>query len=421
MKKRLLILMICLASVLSSMSVGATKLVVTSESETTVEPETHEEIEVVETPVVEDLGFAVIINGQRMDNTTAVFEDVHYVPLRTVFEKAGARVYFRSRDRQILVLTRDGDMVCHIVGTNTISVNGQAKTLAHPSVSKDHVTYLPVDMLAAALRADAVTVENQQITVHTPIPNTDYGKAVNDTLYAGMYGTFNPEKFQRYINYHIKNPGHTMNGVIFTVNIGLDLPFYENVSVIANPYDPLVLVNKYNRLPSNFRPQNLVQMNRNYTSGGKEYLMEKTAYDSFVRMVDAARKEGVSMRAVSTYRTEDYQKRLYDKKVRTTGQRNADNYSARPGFSEHQTGLAVDINSTSASFENSKAFRWLQQHAHEYGFILRYPKGKTWITGYAYEPWHYRYVGVQVATSMKREGLNYEQYCALYRTQSEFQ
>lgn len=426
MKKRILILMMAV-SLLSSMYAGATSLKVKTktevEAESTVgvecEADTEKDV-AEEEPASEENGFAIVINGNTEDFSTSVFDETHYVPLRTVFEKAGARVYFRNRDHQILILTRDGDMVRHVVGTNTISVNGMAKSFSKPSVSEQFTTYLPVDMLAAAFRAGAVTVENQQITVHTPIPNTDYGKAVNDVLYTGMYSTFNPEKFQRYINYHIKNPGYSMNGVVFTVNIGLDLPFYENVSVIVNPYDPLVLVNKYNRLPSNFRPHNLVQMNRNYTSGGKEYLMEKNAYDSFVRMVDAARKEGISMRAVSTYRTEDYQKRLYDKKVRTTGQRNADNYSARPGFSEHQTGLAVDINSTSASFENTKAFRWLQKHAHEYGFIMRYPKGQTWITGYAYEPWHYRYVGVKVAGEMYCQGLNYEQYYAQYIVGNEF-
>ena len=99
-----------------------------------------------------------------------------------------------------------------------------AKSFSKPSVSEQFTTYLPVDMLAAAFRAGAVTVENQQITVHTPIPNTDCGKAVNDVLYTGMYSTFNPEKFQRYINYHIKNPGYSMNGVVFTVNIGFCKP-----------------------------------------------------------------------------------------------------------------------------------------------------------------------------------------------------
>ena len=99
---------------------------------------------------------------------------------------------------------------------------------------------------------------------------------------------------------------------------------------------------------------------------------------------------------------------------------NADRYSARPGYSEHQTGLAVDINTTSTSFEHSRQFKWLQKHAHEYGFILRYPKGKEWITGYAYEPWHYRYVGEDVAKIIYKEGITYEQYHAKYIAINEF-
>ncbi len=415
MKKRTLIVLLCIASLFASAHAAATCSVVTTK------PEVEADDSAAENIVEEENGFQIAINGQMTEYVSVVRGDIHYVPLRPVFEKAGARVYFRSRDGQILILTRDGDVIRHVVGNNTISVNGKVKRFQNPTVSENYTTYMPMDMMIVAFRTNAVSIENQQITVQALIPNTDYGKAVNDTLYAGMYSNFNPEKFQRYIDYHIKNPSYSMHGVIFTVNIGLDIPFYETVSVVANPHDPLVLVNKYNRLPSDFRPNNLVSMNPHYTArDGKQYLMEKNAYESFVRMADAARKEGVSIRAISTYRTEDYQKRLYDKKVRATGFHNAENYSARPGFSEHQTGLAVDINSTRASFEKTNVFKWLQAHAHEYGYIMRYPKGQRWITGYEYEPWHYRYVGVEVATVIKHEGLNYEQYCAKYRLFNEF-
>ena len=109
-----------------------------------------------------------------------------------------------------------------------------------------------------------------------------------------------------------------MQNVVFMVNLGLDFPFYENVSVIANPYDHLVLVNKYNRLPYGFSQKNLVGMNKKYTvNDGKQYLLEKTAYEKFVQMADAAKKDGVSIKVVSAYRTEDYQKNLYNKKIRS--------------------------------------------------------------------------------------------------------
>lgn len=424
MKKKILILLLCVTGACASLPAGAATLEVVTKYETTeetaVETEAETKVpEVIETP--EETGFAIVVNGVTLKSTSLLREEIHYLPLRAVFEKAGARVYFRSRDSRVLVLTRDGNMIEHVVGTNVISVNGETKTCSIPSVSENYTTHLPLDMLTAAFRANAVLVENEQIKISAPIPNTDYGKAVNDALYAGTYSNFFPEKFRRYINYHIQKPDFTMQAVVFTVNLGLDFPFYQNVSVIANPYDRMVLVNKYNRLPSGFQQTNLVSMDRGYTvSDGKQYLMESTAYASFVRMADAARKDGVSIRAVSTYRTEAYQNNLYNKKTRTLG-KNADDYSARPGFSEHQTGLAVDINSTKTSFEKTSVFAWLQKHAHEYGFILRYSKGQKWITGYEYEPWHYRYVGVEAATEIRNEGTTYEQYYAKYIAVSEYQ
>ncbi len=398
MKKGILIILMCVACVLSSMCAGATS----------------EEVDA-------ECGFTIVINGETTEYTSVVLDNTHYLPARMVFEKIGARVFYRSRDRRILVLSRDGDIIQHVVGTGAITVNGEEKYFPNTSVSENYVTYLPIDMMSAAFRTNAVSFDNQQINIQKPISHTDYGKAVNDALYACNYSNFYPENFKRYINYHINKPDLSMQNVVFTVNLGLDIPFYENVSVIANPYDRLVLVNKHNQLPSGFKQNNLVNMDRKYTvSDGKQYLLEREAYEKFVQMADAARKEGISIRAISAYRTEDYQRRLYNKKIKTTGKLNADNYSARPGFSEHQTGLAVDINSTKTSFEHTAVFKWLQKHAHEYGYILRYPKDKKWITGYEYEPWHYRYVGIEAAKIIHQEGSTYEQYYAKYIAVNEF-
>ena len=182
-----------------------------------------------------------------------------------------------------------------------------------------------------------------------------------------------------------------------------------------------MLVNKYNQLPSQFNQYNLVDMNRQYTlNDGKEYRLAGAAYDNYVQMWEAAGEEGLSMKVVSAYRTEDYQRNLYNKSERSSGQAYADEYSARAGHSEHQTGLAMDIGSTLTSFENTAEFRWLQNHAHEYGYILRYPKGKEWITGYAYEPWHYRFVGTDAAKIIYEEGITFEEYYVKYIDVNEF-
>ena len=97
-------------------------------------------------------------------------------------------------------------------------------------------------------------------------------------------------------------------------------------------------------------------------------------------------------------------------------------YLAVPGFSEHHTGLALDISNLEDGLtkNNNKTYEYLRNNAHKFGFILRYPKGKEWITGYAYEPWHYRFVGIDAAKIIYEEGLTFEEYHAKYKSVNEF-
>ena len=120
----------------------------------------------------------------------------------------------------------------------------------------------------------------------------------------------------------------------------------------------------------------------------------------------------------SAYRSEDYQATLYNGYVEQYGQAEADTISSRPGYSDHQTGLAADISDHDGAtyltqdMEYTPEGEWLKDHAHEYGFIMRYPKGKEDITGYAYEPWHFRYIGVDYATAIYNvdEFYSFEEY-----------
>ena len=366
-----------------------------------------------------EAGFVIEFNGEVSEGLSVVINGEHYVPMRYVFEKMGASIYFKSRDLNILALTRDGDMIYHIAGDNRLIVNGVEKVFDKTSVSQNNITYMPLDMLQASLCPDGILFENGHLNIQKAVYDSDYHKAVRDVMDMRWHPDFNPEKFQRYITYHRKVPAYSIHDVVYRVNVGLDYPFYENVTTTEYPYGLLVLVNKYNRLPEGFSQYNLVAMDRAYTSGGQQ-LLAGVAYEKYVEMADAAKKEGLSMRVVSAYRTEAYQGNLYNNKVRTTGKVNADNYSARAGHSEHQTGLAVDINSTKFVFEYSPEYKWLLNHAHEYGFILRYPKGKEWLTGYSFEAWHYRYVGVEAAKIIHDEDLVYEEYYARYIDKSEF-
>lgn len=127
----------------------------------------------------------------------------------------------------------------------------------------------------------------------------------------------------------------------------------------------------------------------------------------------AAAQEGLNIWLASGFRSYSYQSQIYNNYVDIYGQSTADTFSARPGHSEHQTGLAIDVNSIDDSFAGTPEAIWLENHAHEYGFIIRYPKGKEHITGYKYEPWHLRYLGKDTATTVYNSGLTLEEYLGI--------
>ena len=161
---------------------------------------------------------------------------------------------------------------------------------------------------------------------------------------------------------------------------------------------------------------NLTSINSKYQSGGKQLTSE--AANAFNNLAKDAKEAGYTIRAVSTYRSFSYQKNLYNNYASKDGTVKADTYSARAGFSEHQTGLAVDVDNAKISytkFGQTDEFTWMKENAHKYGFILRYTTENEFITGYKNEPWHYRYVGIEIATQMKNENISsYEEYYFMY-------
>lgn len=159
----------------------------------------------------------------------------------------------------------------------------------------------------------------------------------------------------------------------------------------------ILIANKTYALPSTYAPGAL----------------DKTVLAAFEKMKEDAAKEGLTLWIASGYRSYDYQKNLYNRYVARDGQAKADTYSARAGHSEHQTGLCFDLNQVNDTFANTPESAWVNTHAHEYGFIVRYPKEKESITGYKYEPWHLRYLGVDLATSVYNSGLCLEEYLGI--------
>ncbi len=187
--------------------------------------------------------------------------------------------------------------------------------------------------------------------------------------------------------------------------------FYENVKEIENPEDLTVLVNKNYKLMSNYIPPDLELISIQYATDDK--YMRKEAKEAFERLSEDARQMGYQIIATSTYRSYEYQEKLYDYYVKTKGQEYADLCSARPGHSEHQTGLSVDVMGSNQDYDlfvEAIEFDWMKKNAHKYGFILRYPEGKEKVTGFKYEPWHYRYVGKEVATIIYENNWTLEEY-----------
>lgn len=169
----------------------------------------------------------------------------------------------------------------------------------------------------------------------------------------------------------------------------------------ADPAEPtyiqgILIANKTYALPKTFDPG-----------------VDPEAKAMFDKMQKAAAQEGLNIYISSGYRSYSYQVKVYNSMVKAYGKKYADEVSARPGYSEHQTGLVFDLNTIDLSFGNTKESKWVDAHAHEYGFIIRYPEGKEAITGYSYEPWHLRYLGVENATKVFNSGLTLEEYLGI--------
>lgn len=239
--------------------------------------------------------------------------------------------------------------------------------------------------------------------------DSEYNKQLFD--YLGL-SYFKEDNLERYFNYYKDNSDMDYTDIITYVNIGLDNEHYTNVIDVDKQDDILVLVNKYHKLSSDYVPSDLEILSSKYAVGTQK--LRKEAKDKFMEMCDAAKEDGISIKAGSTYRSYSYQQGLYNRYVNRDGKKEADRYSARAGYSEHQTGLAIDILNGKNEFidEDNKEYDWLVNNCYKFGYILRYTKEDEAITGYQFESWHFRYVGTEVAMVIKDTGLTYDEYMA---------
>lgn len=192
----------------------------------------------------------------------------------------------------------------------------------------------------------------------------------------------------------------------------------DEIVVVYNPEAIDVLVNRKHNLSSDYIPADLVKLTEVPTvlSNPEVNQLREPAYNALKELFSKALEEEYELFARSGYRSYNTQVALYSSYVANHGQAAADTFSAKAGQSEHQTGLAMDITCASMDYVLSEAFgeteegKWVAENAHKFGFIVRYPKGKEEITGYMYEPWHIRYLGIELATKVYESGLTLEEY-----------
>jgi len=232
---------------------------------------------------------------------------------------------------------------------------------------------------------------------------------------SGEHPHFIDANAERYDAYQARYPNEPFDRIIAFVNVNMDKGFYEEIHTIEDPDNINVLQNKHYALPSGWEPGDLVNI------GGGQMMREEAA-QHFNLMRDAMRDAGLRVNVIIVYRSYNTQQNTYGNAVSKYGKETADRNWARPGHSEHQLALSADIlhkamdgSMSNSGFHHTNEFTWLCENAHNYGFILRYPEAYKEFHGYVFEPWHWRYVGVEAASRMFDEGIAlYEEYYGKY-------
>lgn len=294
---------------------------------------------------------------------------------------------------------------------------------------RDHCEYR--DTVRMLMDADAYNANDLDIYCEVPIRealipsfttliNAGYDAEKINTLFALNF--YRTENTARYLKYASEYPEYSLEDVVVRINIGLDVPFFTNTKVIEDTSNMGMLINKYNELPEGYEPAELMVTPSPCTIGvhyscsfNDPQYVEKTAGEHFQQLVDAAAEAGIKINSIASYRSYDYQYNLYHYYLNEQGQEYADLYYARPGQSEHNSGLAIDVTMNDMNYneiELGPDYPWLIEHMADYGFILRYPEDKTELTGFGYESWHLRYVGEEIAKVVMENNWCLEEYYA---------
>ena len=258
---------------------------------------------------------------------------------------------------------------------------------------------------------DITQVEGYQIL-------KDGGMSDEDIEEMTSLSNYWPQRAQRYVLYQ---GADSVAQRVLDVNMDLDKEPYSDSITVTDDSDMTLLVNKSHALPEGYAPSDLEIMEQYGCVQGEDYSCQDVAYmelrsealQAYYQWCQAAQEQGIYIRAIAGYRSYDYQAGLWNYNAGIYGEEYADQYYARPGQSEHNSGLAVDITFNGYNFNEIElydGYEWILSSAHEYGFILRYPEDKQDITRYGYESWHFRYVGKEAAEVIYRNNWTLEEY-----------
>lgn len=218
---------------------------------------------------------------------------------------------------------------------------------------------------------------------------------------------------KKYLDYYEKNKDLSFSEIITRINTHLDDEFYTNTEKTDDTLGKFVILNKHYYSDENYKGLNLIDVDSEYNLYNTTFKLSKECYEAFLKMYNDAKEQGYAFKINSAYRSYEKQIKIYQGWVNKDGVKLADTYSARAGFSEHQTGYAFNVRDypfTNDDYSKTKSFTWVSENAYKYGFIIRFPKDKEYITGYQYEPWHYRYCGIECATYIHNNNITFEEY-----------
>ena len=223
--------------------------------------------------------------------------------------------------------------------------------------------------------------------------------------------------YDRYVDYS-NETGEDDDTTVLAVNLDMDKENYED-PVIVTDFSTDMLVNKHRSLTKDFEPDDLVSIDEEYAADDTQ-AGSRIAVNAFIEMYKDAQKEGYDLVINSSYRSYQDQEEVCNTYRDLYGDNYVTNYVAIPGFSEHQTGLSFDIGSKDTNvFAESDEYTWIQENAHKYGFIQRFPEEYEAVTGFRAEPWHYRYVGKKIASYIYENNISFEEYYALFLDTNE--